>query len=514
MVDGIVLSTALIEMIEAIAGSDSQASASQILLKSLLSIFQMDQAALFTKDEREFQCALAIDRSGKILTDTQEIYSSRTFLERSLLVMEPLNIRLAQHDEATPTSIKDDLLKQVVCLPLTRTPNTAIFLGSQTLGGRNFSPEQMEQFKTAARAAWVAIRQFKTQESLERTQTELQSLRETKASLIYTSPCMAELVEEVSRIAPFNISVLLLGESGSGKEEIARLLHGKSKRPGKFVAVNCANLSESLLESELFGYRKGAFTGATQNREGLFLAANGGTLFLDELAELPPSLQAKLLRAVQEHKVRPVGSDSDIAVDVRIIAATHQDLESRIERGEFRSDLYYRVQEFTLRVPPLRERPMDIEVLSEHFVTRASLEMNLPRRTLSKSAVEKLAVYTWPGNVRELKNVCRTAVILARATEIKPDDLRLPVKASSLSTPSKSERPSSPVGVSEFVDKFSTQKSCLRDLTRKFEREIVQQLLMDGLSQGEIAARLDVSVRTLQRILNGNPISELETAPL
>jgi two-component system response regulator PilR (NtrC family) len=506
MVVGTVLSTALIQLIEAVSNSESQTQAVQTLLKSLLGIFQMDQASLFEKEKGEFHCLMAVDQSGKILQGNNEIYSSTTLLERALLAMEPLNLRLIQHDSRTPVSIKNDSLKQVICLPLTRAPGTAIFLGSRSLLENHFSPEDMGQFKTAARASWLAIRHFKTQESLDQTRSELKLIRKSQSTLNYVSPMMENLIKEIERIAPFNISLLLRGESGVGKEEVARFIHHKSGRPGAFVPVNCANLSENLLESELFGYRKGAFTGATQNRDGLFKAADGGTLFLDEVAEIPMNLQAKLLRAIQERRVRPVGSNDEISVDVRILAATHQDLEKKIGAGEFRADLFYRIQEFALNIPSLRERPEDIEILATYFINQASAEMNLPTRHLSSEALQKMRDYDWNGNIRELKSTCRTAVILASDTQIRPQDLRIQIKTpavvskpeslNSIATAAREKAPpSSLIGIP-----ISTSGN-LRDLSRQFERQIVRQLLDEGQNQVDVASRLGISVRTVQRLL-------------
>ena len=477
------LSTSLIQLIEAVAVSESPGAASQTLLKSLLAIFSMDQAALFSKESGALTCTLALDRSGKILHDG--VFASQTLLESALLTMEPQIFKL-DTPESAPLSIKADSLKTAVCLPLARSPGSAVFLGSRARAEHEFTIEELGQFKTAARAAWLAIRHFNTQENLVRARGELKTLRETHSALIYTSAAMQTVLDEVGRVAAFNLSLLLLGESGVGKEEVAKFVHAQSKRPGAFTAVNCANLSESLLESELFGYRKGAFTGATQNKDGLFRAADGGTLFLDEIAELPFNLQAKLLRALQERKVRPVGATEDIAVDVRVIAATHQDLEARIARGEFRADLYYRIQEFTVRVPALRERAEDIEVLADHFIHRASHEMNLPPRQLEREALAKLLAHEWPGNVRELKNICRTAVILARHARITPADLRLQLRTPRAETTAAAV-PRVPEGLP------------LRDLARGFERQVVKQMFAEGLSPVEVAARLSVSVRTLQR---------------
>ncbi len=544
-----ILSSDLIQMIESVSSSESQNSAIQSLLRSLLKIFQMDQAALFSRPTEKSEagggddlvCLLAIDRTGRILksgdgadTKPDGVFSSKTLLNRAFLTMEPLLVQVATHDELTPLSIKSDDLRQIACLPLSRSPNTAIFLGSRAVASHRYTEEEIKQFKTAAKASWLAIHQFKTQELLATARNEIKSLRETKTSLLYYDGPMSAAVEEIDRVAPFNVSILLLGESGVGKEEFARHIHNKSNRQGSFVAINCANLSESLLESELFGYRKGAFTGASQNKQGLFSMADGGTLFLDEIAELPYNLQAKLLRVLQERKIRPVGGTEDVSIDVRVIAATHQDLESRIERGEFREDLFYRVHEFTVKIPPLRERGKDIELLAEHFVTQASVDMNLPRKRLSQEALAHLREHSWPGNIRELKSICRTAVILAKEAEIRPMDLRftvrqvpslVPTQTASKATlnaftsvsgnPGAQAQPSIPMTHSGGAVPLDIEGQSLRELSKGFEKQIVKKMLSEGLAQVDIASRLGISVRTLQRILSDDVrFSEPSTADL
>ncbi|MHC4342796.1 MAG: sigma-54 interaction domain-containing protein, partial [Planctomycetota bacterium] len=213
-------------------------------------------------------------------------------------------------------------------------------------------------------------------------------------------------------------------ESGTGKEVLARAVHAQSPRRGEaFVAVNCAAIPENLLESELFGHSKGAFTGADRSRRGLFVEANRGTLFLDEIGELPTALQAKLLRVLQEEEVRPVGESKPRSVDVRVIAATARDLENAVASGEFRDDLFYRLNVVRLEVPPLRERRKDIPLLVDHFFARSCATLGKSLHTVNDEALERLVAYHWPGNVRELENVIERAVILAAGDRITPREL-------------------------------------------------------------------------------------------
>jgi two-component system NtrC family response regulator len=261
-----------------------------------------------------------------------------------------------------------------------------------------------------------------------RLATEVRDLR-IRASgvgrdVVSVSAAMRRLLEVADRVAATVASILITGESGTGKEILARRIHVRSLRAeGPFVAVNCAAIPAELLESELFGHARGAFTGAVRDRAGRFRQASGGTLFLDEVAEIPPALQGKLLRALQERVVDAVGSDAPVPVDVRIVAATNRDLRARIQDGSFREDLYYRLNVVELAVPPLRERPDDIPPLVERFVSEFAGGREI---TVSAAVVADLSRRPWPGNVRELKNACERMVILCRGDEVSLDDLPPP----------------------------------------------------------------------------------------
>jgi two-component system response regulator HydG len=242
--------------------------------------------------------------------------------------------------------------------------------------------------------------------------------------IIGTSPPMKKMYDLIARVAETETTVLVTGESGTGKELVAKALHVRSQRAsGPFVAINCAAMPESLLESELFGHVKGAFTDARQSRQGLFVKASHGTLFLDEIGEMPAGMQAKLLRALQERTVRPVGGDTEVPFDTRIIAATNRDLETEVAEKRFREDLFYRINVVRTHVPPLRARGSDILLLAQHFLQR--IQANGPQRVvgLKSAAADKLLSYPWPGNVRELQNCIERAVALAQFDHIGTDDL-------------------------------------------------------------------------------------------
>ncbi|MFN3582086.1 MAG: sigma 54-interacting transcriptional regulator [Pseudomonas sp.] len=244
--------------------------------------------------------------------------------------------------------------------------------------------------------------------------------------LIGDSPAMRSVYQLIGKVLHSPVSVMITGETGTGKELVAQAIHHSGFRRSKpFVVQNCASIPENLLESELFGYRKGAFSGADRDRKGLFDAADGGTLFLDEIGDMPLSLQAKLLRVLQEGEVRPLGSTETHKVDVRIIAATHCDLRSQAEQGRFREDLFYRLSHFPIDLPPLRDRGEDIMLLARHFTTKACNFLERPPRRWSDQAVEHLLAYDFPGNVRELKGLVERAVLLCDGAELLPEHFNL-----------------------------------------------------------------------------------------
>ena len=303
--------------------------------------------------------------------------------------------------------------------------------------------------------------------------------------MIGTGPAMRELFRLTRQVAAANATVLILGESGTGKELIASAIHYNSPRSAKpFLKVNCNALAESLLESELFGHVKGAFTGAVSERKGRFEAAAGGTLFLDEIGELPAPIQVKLLRVLQEGEIERVGSNLPVRADVRILAATHADLEKGVAQGRIREDFYYRIKGVTIRVPPLRERREDIPLLAEHFVAESCKENSRPLLALDPAAVEILKRHPWPGNVRQLENVLPTAVVLA-----PPGSDRLPNCFSEV------RRPRRPTG----------DPVVLRVVAREAERVLERPGVLRGNKTR--AAKALVGVRTLYRKME-NTVSE------
>ena len=244
-------------------------------------------------------------------------------------------------------------------------------------------------------------------------------------AMIFADPASQQLLRQVEQFAPSGITILVTGDTGTGKELIARHIHACSGRQGSFVAVNCGALSQTLAEAELFGHQAGAFTGATETRAGWFEAADKGTLFLDEIGDLPLSLQVKLLRVIQEREVVRVGARKPIALDVRIIAATNIDVPAAVEAGSFRSDLYYRLNVVTLAVPPLAQRPADILPLADHFLQQYSQRLGIRTAILLPETQQALLSHNWPGNIRELENVIHAGLLTARDGIIRPENLRL-----------------------------------------------------------------------------------------
>jgi len=311
--------------------------------------------------------------------------------------------------------------------------------------------------------------------------------------VIGVSPVMTALFEMVRAIAPTNSTVLITGESGTGKEVVARAIHGLSSRAeGPFVSINCGALPDTLLESELFGYMKGAFTDARTNKKGLFEAASGGTLFLDEVGETSPPMQVKLLRALQERRIRRVGGNEEIDVDVRVIAATNVPLEELVQQKRFREDLFYRLQVIPIRTPPLRERPEDLPLLASHFLENFVQQVGKRITGISEEALELLQRHSWPGNVRELENVLERAVALETTEVIQPE--RLP---EALRAPARFE-PLPPIGDGFSIDAY------LRSVEARLLEEALEQARGD---RAQAARLLGITPRSLRYLLQKHTVT-------
>ncbi len=305
-------------------------------------------------------------------------------------------------------------------------------------------------------------------------------------AIVAASDGMIELLEMLDRTAGYKSTVLVTGESGTGKEVIARAIHAQSpRRESPFVAVNCGAIPENLLESELFGHAKGAFTGANRAHRGLFAEADQGTLFLDEIAEMPVALQVKLLRAIQEEEIRPVGESKSQRVDVRVIAATARNLEREIAEGRFREDLFYRLNVVRLEVPPLRDRREDIPLLVDHFLARFREQLGKPVRAVADDALDLLVGYEWPGNVRELENLIERAVILSDGDA---------VEASALPSVVSTSAGTKAIAVEDDPD----EDLCLKRARQVFEAGVIRKALArTGGNRTHAAKLLEISHRAL-----------------
>ncbi|KKB12598.1 ATPase AAA [Devosia geojensis] len=314
---------------------------------------------------------------------------------------------------------------------------------------------------------------------------------------LFRDPAMSRVVQMASQIAGSDASVLITGESGTGKEVMAKHIHAHSKRAGRpFISINCAAIPEALLESELFGHEKGAFTGAVARRIGKFEEASGGTLLLDEISEMDIRLQAKLLRAIQERLIDRVGGTRPVPVDIRILATSNRNLVEAVREGSFREDLLFRLNVVNLRLPPLRERPADIAALAEHFILKYSKANGLPSRPLSATARDELLRAPWPGNVRELENTLHRAVLLAIGDEIGPEAILMP-DGSGLSQVTRSLA----------SDVAQTAAAVTQGLVGRTVADVERQLILDTLghtlgNRTHAANILGISIRTLRNKLN------------
>ena len=350
----------------------------------------------------------------------------------------------------------------------------------------DFVEEDRQWLEIFANQAALAIQNAK---SFEMARNEISNLQDQIATdrgyhtFIGSSPVIREKLDLVSRVAKTDSSVLILGESGVGKELFAEQIHLQSKRSDKpLIRVNCAALPEPLLESELFGHVKGAFTDASSDRRGRFEFANGGTIFLDEIAELPLSIQAKMLRVIQQRTFEKLGSSEPVTVDVRIIAATNRDIEAAVDAGAFRNDLYYRLNVLPLTIPPLRERPEDIMELAEFFLQRFRRETKKQIRGFSDDAMETLLSYSWPGNVRELENAVERAVVITQTDLITTKDLVL-----------KTDNRLEETGIGQRT---------LKESITAFKRHILENALRaHGWNQTETARVLDIQRTYLSRLI-------------
>jgi transcriptional regulator with GAF, ATPase, and Fis domain len=390
----------------------------EALLDSSLSLTRANKGFIILIEDGEPKVKVARNIERRQLPEDDVLFSE-SIVEKALREGEPQLIADALHTKefSACTSVINLRLASVMCVPLKVGGETigVIYLGTDRLLDM-FDRGKLRSLMVYAAQAALIIRHLKYLEGLKKDNERLRSdLRIARfGSLIGQCPGMQQCFTQIQRVAPTDVPVLVLGETGTGKELVARELHQRSHRAnGPFVAINCGAIPENLLESELFGHVKGAFTGAVTTTIGKFIAASGGTLFLDEIAELPLSLQVKLLRVLQDGMVYRVGATRPEKVDVRIVTATNKDLSAEVKAGRFREDLYYRICVVSIKLPPLRERGEDIEILAHYFLRRFAQELGSPAKQFSAEALKAMRTYSWPGNIRELENKVRKAVLFA-----------------------------------------------------------------------------------------------------
>jgi len=408
---------------------------------------------------------------------------SDSIVQKVLATRRPLVVADALHDAewSSSASVVNLRLQSVMCAPLLARGEVfgAIYLGNDSV--RNlFGERSLETLTVFASQASLLLQNALLLRDLRRENEELREAIENRryGELVGAGPSMREVYRRIEKVAPTDVTVLVQGETGTGKELVAREIHRRSPRgAGPFVAVNCAAIPEGLLESELFGHVKGAFTGAVATRAGRFQAASGGTLFLDEIGEMPPSLQVKLLRAIQERVVQRVGDSRPEPVDIRVVAATNRNLEDEVREGRFREDLYYRLHVVTISLPPLRERGDDVTVLGRWFLQRYAAEFDSRARGFAPGALAALRKYHWPGNIRELENRVKKAAILADGPLVTAEDLDLHLDSLEATLP-------------------------LADAIEEFRKRYISDILeRNGGNRTKTAKDLDVDPRTVFRHL-------------
>ena len=400
------------------------------LLDSLIEVVRADKGFVLVMNDGVPQVLKARNFQRENVADAVERLSD-TIVKRVLETRQPLRIEDALHDAEfnASESVVNLKLSSVLCLPLLLRGELlgAIYLGNDKLANL-FTDRELEVAQSFCSTATLLVELGRQLDELRADKKALIDRLEEAAygDIIGSCDPMRDIFRKIDKVAATDISVMVTGETGTGKELIAREIHRRSPRKaGAFVAINCGAIPENLLESELFGHAKGAFTGAIATRIGRFQAASGGTLFLDEIGEMPPPLQVKLLRALQDRTVVKVGENKPEAVDIRVVAATNKDLEEEMKAGRFREDLFYRINVVHLHLPPLRERGEDAVMLAKWFLGRAIRELSSKVKGFSPQALVAIKRFRWPGNIRQLENRIKKAVVLAEKPLITPDDLEL-----------------------------------------------------------------------------------------
>src|SRR6478736_725799 len=380
-----------------------------------------DMAHILVVDDERSICELleiTFRKEGYRVEVANNVSEAKRKLESQIFDIVISDVRMPGESGVDLLKLSKEIAPDCFFLLVTGVPTLDTAIAAINAGADRYvikDHDLVDQLRRAVRSVTESLKWKKEAGYLRRELRRLTGLD----NIIGQSPKMRAIYELIQTVAPQTSRVLITGESGTGKELVARAIHENSQRAqAPFITINCGAFPETLLESELFGYMKGAFTGANENRQGLFQAAHGGTLFMDEIGNMTLTMQVKLYRVLQEGKVRPLGSTEEIDVDVRVIAATNKDFEKEIAEGRFREDLYYRLSVIPIQLPSLRERREDIPLLARHFLERFRKSMEKPIAAISPEALRKLEAYDWPGNVRELENTIERAIALESGSEI------------------------------------------------------------------------------------------------
>ena len=400
------------------------------LLDSVVDITNADKGFLILLEDEEFTVQVARNVNQETIPDAIE-HVSDSIIAKVLQSREAIIVSDAMNNEEFQgsESVVNLNLSSVMCVPLVDRGELLglIYVGNEHITSL-FTRRHLDLLTIfAAQASLIVANAIMVRDL--RTDKKLLSERLSEmrfGSIIGSSEAMREIFQKVEKVAPTDVNVLITGETGTGKELVAQEIHNRSSRyEGPFVTINCGAIPESLLESELFGHVKGAFTGAERTREGKFQAADGGTIFLDEIGEMPVNLQVKLLRVLQEHQITKVGASEPEDVDIRVIAATNKDLERAVDEGEFREDLFYRLNVIMLHLPPLKTRGNDVVLIAKYYIRQICEDLDVGQKELSQDAINALKRYEWPGNVRQLENKLKKAILLSDRSVISAEDLGL-----------------------------------------------------------------------------------------
>ncbi|MFZ5479211.1 MAG: sigma 54-interacting transcriptional regulator [Myxococcota bacterium] len=471
----------LVEFSRDLMAESSQERVFRKLLESVVAITGAEKGFLIAfKDDQRFLAAS--HNVGKETLDLSRV--SDSIVERVVHDRKPIIVSDAMHDStfASARSVVDLRLSSVMCVPLTyRTELLGVlYLGNDSV--RNlFDTHHLAVLEVFASQASMLVHTALLLDELQTSNRNLRDqLRQTsQGGMIGTCPPMKEVFKVLRKVAPTDLSVLVLGETGTGKELVAKELHRLSSRSGKpFISINCGAIPENLLESELFGYKKGAFTGALTDKVGKFEAADGGTIFLDEIGEMPMNLQVKLLRVLQERVIERVGDVKSRPLDIRVVSATNKELAHEIAEGRFREDLFYRLNEVSLQLPPLRDRGEDVHQISQFLLNKYAEQYGSKARGFTAGCLNAMRSYSWPGNVRELENRIKKAVIMTDRQQLTPEDLAI-----------------APKGESAAVQ-------TLAEAEEEFKKEYIRRALdANQWNKAQTARVLDVDPRTIFRYI-------------